>query len=182
MLYLPGFYFVKKPKRFVILSSDKSSERNLSSFFLHKKKTQEDRAFTEWRTLLLRSVFQKCAQFLSALFIIFVNLTMTLFSENVLISTRSISSLMPNLIKKSLTDSKVQSQAFIYDNMYRTPKYTNLTMWYEYPLSFFDNTGCPKVKCAFLIGSDRWKNASQMFWYPEMIYFWALQLIFVKML
>ena len=33
MLYPPGFYFVKKPKRFVILSSDKSSERNLSSFF-----------------------------------------------------------------------------------------------------------------------------------------------------
>ena len=105
---------------------------------------------------------------------------MTLFSEKVLISTRCISSLMPNLIKKSWTDSKVQSQAFIYDNMYRTPKYTNLTMWYEYPLSFFDNTGCPKVKCAFLINSDRWKYASQMFWYPEMIYFWALKLIFVK--
>ena len=29
----PGFYYVKKPKRFVILSSDKSSERNLSCFF-----------------------------------------------------------------------------------------------------------------------------------------------------
>ena len=33
MLYPPGFYHVKKPKRFVILSSDKSSERNLSCFF-----------------------------------------------------------------------------------------------------------------------------------------------------
>ena len=33
MLHPPGFYYVKKPKRFVILSSDKSSERNLSSFF-----------------------------------------------------------------------------------------------------------------------------------------------------
>ena len=33
MLYPPGFYYVKKPKRFVILSSDKSSERNLSSSF-----------------------------------------------------------------------------------------------------------------------------------------------------
>ena len=33
MLNLPGFYFVKKTKRFVILSSDKSSERNLSCFF-----------------------------------------------------------------------------------------------------------------------------------------------------
>ena len=35
----------KKPKRFVILSSDKSSERNLSSFF--DINSQEDRAFTE---------------------------------------------------------------------------------------------------------------------------------------
>ena len=33
MLYPPGFYYVKKPKRFVILSSDKSSECNLSCFF-----------------------------------------------------------------------------------------------------------------------------------------------------
>jgi hypothetical protein len=30
---LSSFYYVKKPKRFVILSSDKSSERNLSCFF-----------------------------------------------------------------------------------------------------------------------------------------------------
>ena len=37
MLDPPGFYFVKKPKRFVILTSDKSSERNLSSFFDIKK-------------------------------------------------------------------------------------------------------------------------------------------------
>ena len=33
MLYPPGFYYVKKTKRFVVLSSDKSSERNLSCFF-----------------------------------------------------------------------------------------------------------------------------------------------------
>ena len=33
MLPPPGFYYVKKTKRFVILSSDKSSERNLSCFF-----------------------------------------------------------------------------------------------------------------------------------------------------
>ena len=37
MLHPPGFYYVKKPKRFVILSSDKSSECNLSSFFGIKK-------------------------------------------------------------------------------------------------------------------------------------------------
>ena len=33
MLYPPGFYHVKKTNRFVILSSYKSSERNLSCFF-----------------------------------------------------------------------------------------------------------------------------------------------------
>ena len=33
MLHPPGFFYVKKPKRFVILSSDKSSEGNLSCFF-----------------------------------------------------------------------------------------------------------------------------------------------------
>ena len=33
MLQPPGFYYVKKTKRFVISSSDKSSERNLSCFF-----------------------------------------------------------------------------------------------------------------------------------------------------
>ena len=37
MLYPPGFYFVKIHKRFVILSSDKSLERNLSCFFDIKK-------------------------------------------------------------------------------------------------------------------------------------------------
>ena len=37
MLHAHGFYYVKKPKRFVILSSDKSSERNLSCFFDIKK-------------------------------------------------------------------------------------------------------------------------------------------------
>ena len=49
-------YYVKKTKRFVILCSDKSSERNLSCFF-DMRKTQEDGAFTEGRTLFLRSVF-----------------------------------------------------------------------------------------------------------------------------
>ena len=33
MLYPPGFYYVKKTKRFVICSSDKSSECNLYCFF-----------------------------------------------------------------------------------------------------------------------------------------------------
>ena len=51
--------------------------------------------------------FYKCAQFLSALFIILVSLRMTLFSEKILISNRCISGLMPNLIKKSWTVSKL---------------------------------------------------------------------------
>jgi hypothetical protein len=47
MLYPPGFYFVKKPKRFVILSSDKSSERNLSSFFDTKNTRRIEHLQTE---------------------------------------------------------------------------------------------------------------------------------------
>ena len=42
-----------------------------------------------------------------ALFIILVSLTMTIFSEKVLISYRCISGLMSNLIKKSWTDSNM---------------------------------------------------------------------------
>ena len=37
ILYPTGFYCVKKPKRFVSLSFDKSSEKNLSCFFDMKK-------------------------------------------------------------------------------------------------------------------------------------------------
>ena len=47
---------------------------------------------------------------MSVLFIILVSLTMTLFSEKVLISNRCISSLMSNLIKKSWTDSNQKVQ------------------------------------------------------------------------
>ena len=42
------------------------------------------------------------------LFIILVSLTMTLFSEKMLISTRCIHGFMSNLIKKSWTDSSVR--------------------------------------------------------------------------
>jgi hypothetical protein len=57
-LYKCSILLYCQKTRFVILSSDKSSEHNLSSFF-DIKKTREDRAFTEWRTLLLRSVFYR---------------------------------------------------------------------------------------------------------------------------
>ena len=46
-----------------------------------------------------------CVQFLSALFKILVGLTMSLFSDKMLISHRCICGLMPNLIKKSWTVS-----------------------------------------------------------------------------
>ena len=49
------------------------------------------------------------AQFLSALFIILVSLTMTTFSEKMLISTRCIHGFMSNLIKKSWTDSNANA-------------------------------------------------------------------------
>ena len=58
------------------------------------------------KTMIFEVLFYyKCAQFFSALFIILVSLTMTLFSEKVLISNRCISGLMPNVIKKSWTNS-----------------------------------------------------------------------------
>ena len=47
MLHPPGFYYVKKPKRFVILSSEKSSERNLSSFFDIKKPRKMEHLHSE---------------------------------------------------------------------------------------------------------------------------------------
>ena len=47
MLYPPGFYFVKKSKRFVISSSNKSSERNLSSFFDIEKPRRIEHLQTE---------------------------------------------------------------------------------------------------------------------------------------
>ena len=45
--------------------------------------------------------FLKCAQFLSPLFIILVGLTLTLFSEKMLIPSRCICGFMPNSKKKS---------------------------------------------------------------------------------
>ena len=63
---------------------------------------------------------------MSAQFINLVSLTMTLFSEKVLISNRCISGLMPNVIKKSWTDSTLEPMcaaadmvaACIYECMY----------------------------------------------------------------
>ena len=59
-----------------------------------------------WKVWFLKYfIFKKWAQFLSALFIILVSLTMTLFSKKVLLSNRCIHGFMPNSQKKSWTDS-----------------------------------------------------------------------------
>ena len=50
-------------------------------------------------------IFTKYDQYLPALFIILVNLTMTCFREKMLIYTRCTSGFMPNLFKKSATVS-----------------------------------------------------------------------------
>jgi hypothetical protein len=76
---------------------------------------------------------------LSALSIILVSLTMILFSEKVLISNRCISGLMPNLIKKSWTDSNVAYQAII---CMKVLKYYYYKCWsYKcYNRNFLDRT------------------------------------------
>ena len=56
---------------------------------------------------------------MSALFIILVSLRMTIFSEKVLISTRYISGLVPNLIKKSWTDSSQELLLWICWSKFR---------------------------------------------------------------
>ena len=58
-------------------------------------------------------VFQKCAQFLLALLIILIGLTMTLSSGKMLFSHRCICDLMPNLIKKSWIVSTRYVSCFI---------------------------------------------------------------------
>ena len=57
--------------------------------------------FDFWSTLFPKNM----PRFFLALFIILVSLTMTIFSEKVLISIRCICGLMSYLIKKSWTDS-----------------------------------------------------------------------------
>ena len=71
---------------------------------------------------------------MSALFIILVSLMMTLFSEKVLIYNRCISGLMPNLIKKSWTDSCIYATCFnfllnklYFRNEFKYTYFTNLT-------------------------------------------------------
>ena len=57
---------------------------------------------------LLSTFFNKnLPNFLSALFIILVSLTMTRFREKMLISTKCMHGFMSNLIKKSWTDSNM---------------------------------------------------------------------------
>ena len=89
-------------------------------FFIHKSWSPNQIFFTEnffWRcstnfrhwkmTLKLRILIS-----LTRLFIILVSLRMSLFSEKMLISSRCISGLMPNLIKKSWTVSITHCGSF----------------------------------------------------------------------
>ena len=80
---------------------------NLLYFHRHFSASKINRIILNfWKLWFLKYlVFSKCAQFLSSLFIILVGLTMTLFSEKMLISLFCIHCLMPNLIKKSWTVS-----------------------------------------------------------------------------
>ena len=59
--------------------------------------------FRHWKMTLKLRILRS----LTRLFIILVSLTRSLFSENMLISNRCISGLMPNLIKKSWTVSNI---------------------------------------------------------------------------
>ena len=78
-----------------------TNQQNLSDFFSVNNIKIGDK--------LLKNKFfenQKCAQYLLALFIIFVGLTMTWYSKKMSISNRCIRGLIPKLIKKSWTVSK----------------------------------------------------------------------------
>ena len=74
-------------------------------------------------------IFFYVAQFLSALCIISVSLTMTLFSEKILIFNRCISGSMPNLIKKSWKVSNLRGLNFA---VFR-PTYPHLSVDSFYP-------------------------------------------------
>ena len=76
--------------------------------YLTRRSTFINKIF--WNFDFESTLFLKCAQFLSALFIIMVGLTMALFSEKVLISHKCLRGLMPNLIKKSWMVSNTHLQ------------------------------------------------------------------------
>ena len=73
---------------------------------------------------------------MSALFIILVSLTMTLFSEKLLISNRCISGLMPNLIKKSWKDSRRDVYKY-YLLTYIKEVFAHTVAWLDWSSSCF---------------------------------------------
>ena len=72
-------------------------------FFTEKKFWKDSTNFRHWKMTLKVRILQS----LTRLFIILVSLTMSLFSEKMLIFNRCISGLMSNLIKKSWTVSNI---------------------------------------------------------------------------
>ena len=95
-LYFQSFFGIK-------------NQPNLSDFLFCKEYLTSRSTFISeifWKLWFLKYfVYQKFAQFLSALFISLVGLMMTLFSEKMRIFHRCIHGLIPNLIKKSWTVS-----------------------------------------------------------------------------
>ena len=75
--------------------------RLLVQYLSKKFFLRDSTKFQHWKMTLKIRIF-RC---LRRLFIILVSLTMTLFSEKMLISSRCIHGFMSNLIKKSWTDS-----------------------------------------------------------------------------
>ena len=82
---------------------------NHQTYQNYEQSRQKLDTFLENKVLYL---LEKCP-ILSDLFIILVTLTMTLFSEKVVISNRCIRGLMPNLIKKSWTVSSPYTQIVV---------------------------------------------------------------------
>ena len=77
-----------------------------SLIFFTEKKWKDSINFSHWKmTLKIRNL--RCSR---RLFIILVSLTVTLFSEKMLISTRCMCGFMSNSIKKSKEDSSLDPQ------------------------------------------------------------------------
>ena len=64
--------------------------------------------------------------------IILVGLTMTIFSDEMLISHRCIRGLMPNLIRKSWTVSNAYSQLNPYGNLCGFSSFSRMVKWEKY--------------------------------------------------
>ena len=81
---------------------------------------------------------------MSALFILLVSLTR--FSEKMLISTRCIHGFMSNLIKKSWTDSSAESAKIFLNSFVKMPDYHFPTCFSHKEIARLDFLSCTKWK------------------------------------